>query len=168
MPALSSLEILIVTLAAFCLLLSAVVVALAVRVARVSRLTSAIGNTGDGVLAATLTRELRAVSEQVGRVESGLAELRGPLQSCIRHVGVVRYDAFRDMGGHMSFSLALLGPRHKGVVLSILNGRDGSRGYAKAVQGGRSTSPISEEEQEALAQALALARRREAAPSRTP
>ena len=160
MPALSSLEILIVTLAAFCLLLTAVVVALAVRVARVSRLTSAIGSTGDGALAATLTRELRAVSEQVGRVESGLAELRGPLQSCIRHVGVVRYDAFRDMGGHMSFSLALLDPRQNGVVLSILNGRDGSRGYAKAVQGGRSTSPLSEEEQEALAQALDLARTR--------
>src|SRR4030067_10387 len=52
MPALRSLEILIVTLAAFCLLLSAVVVALAVRVARVSRLTSAIGNNGDVGLAA--------------------------------------------------------------------------------------------------------------------
>ncbi len=159
MPALSSLEILIVTLAALCLILTAVVVALAVRVARVSR-TSAIGSRGDGALAATLTRELRAVSEQVGRVESGLAELRGPLQSCIRHVGVVRYDAFRDMGGHMSFSLALLDTRQNGVVLSILNGRDGSRGYAKAVQGGRSTSPLSEEEQEALAQALDLARTR--------
>lgn len=159
MPALSNPEILIVTVAAICLLLTAVVVALAVRVARVSR-TSAIGSTGDGALAATLTRELRAVSEQVGRVESGLAELRGPLQSCIRHVGVVRYDAFRDMGGHMSFSLALLDTRQNGVVLSILNGRDGSRGYAKAVQGGRSTSPLSEEEQEALAQALDLARTR--------
>ena len=160
MPALSNPEILIVTVAAICLLLTAVVVALAVRVARVSRLTSAIGSTGDGALAATLTRELRAVSEQVGRVESGLAELRGPLQSCIRHVGVVRYDAFRDMGGHMSFSLALLDTRQSGVVLSILNGRDGSRGYAKAVQGGRSTSPLSEEEQEALAQALDLVRTR--------
>src|SRR3970040_1735648 len=115
MPALSSLEILIVTLAAFCLLLTAVVVALAVRVARFSRLTSAIGRTGDGALAATLTRELRAVSEQVGRVESGLAEVRGPLQSCIRHVGVVRYDAFRDMGGHMRFRTALLDPRPSGV-----------------------------------------------------
>lgn len=158
MPALSSLEILIVTLAALCLLLTTVVVVLAVRVARISRMTGATDSAGDRVLAATLTRELRVVSEQVDRVESGLAELRGLWQSCIQHIGVVRYDAFRDMGGHMSFSLALLDSRQNGVVLSILNGRDGSRGYAKAVQGGRSTSPLSEEEQEALAQALDLAR----------
>jgi len=160
MPALSSLEILIVTLAVLCLLLTTAVVVLAVRVARLSRLTNAAGSVGDGALAATLTRELRAVSEQVNRVESGLAELRGLWQFCIRHVGVVRYDAFRDMGGHMSFSLALLDSRQNGVVLSVLNGRDGSRGYAKAVQGGRSASPLSEEEQEALAQAFDLARTR--------
>lgn len=159
MPALTSPETLIVALTALCILLAIVVVTLAVRVIRHPRITNAAAGPRDD-LGATLTRELRTVSDRIDRVESGLAQFREILQSSIRHIGVVRYDAFRDMGGHMSFSLALLDNRQNGVVLSILNGRDGSRGYAKAVQGGRSVSPLSEEEQEALAQALDLARSR--------
>jgi hypothetical protein len=158
MPLLNGAEIVVISLAAACLILSAAVVALAARVARLARLVSVATAPGEAAPAAALARDLRTVSEQVSRVETGLMELRGFVQSCIRHVGVVRYDAFRDMGGHMSFSLALLDGRQNGVVLSVLNGRDGSRGYAKAVTGGRSTSPLSEEEQEALSQALDLAR----------
>lgn len=151
---LSGVEVLVVVLAAACLVLTSVVVALAVRVSRLSGSSVAGGRTeGD----AAWRRELRGISEQVARVESGLGDLRGSVGSTIRHVGVVRYDAFRDMGGHMSFSLALLDSRRNGVVLSILNGRDGSRGYAKVVDGGQSASPLSEEEQAALSQALGLA-----------
>lgn len=158
MPLLSATEILVLTLAVASLLLTGVVAALAIRVVRLSRLAWAGAPMAEAGLAASLTRDLKTVSTQVGRVESAMTELRGLVQACIRHVGVVRYDAFRDMGGQMSFSLALLDSRQNGVVLSVLNGRDGSRGYAKAVQGGRSSSPLSVEEQEALSQALDLAR----------
>ncbi len=158
MPQLGSSDIILVPLAGACLALAGVVLVLARRVARISRTVSTKAATEDSTLAASMARDLRDVADQMARVDAGLADLRGIVQSCIKRVGVVRYDAFRDMGGHMSFSLALLDSRQSGVVLSVLNGRDGSRGYAKEVQSGRSTSPLSEEEQEALSQALDLAR----------
>lgn len=158
MPALSSVGALAVFVAVGYLVFSAVVAVLAVRVARLSRVVQASGAVRSAAEGAALRADVRAVSGQVRRLDSQLSEVRKLLQSCVRHVGVVRYDAFRDMGGHMSFSLALLDDRRNGIVLSVLNGRDGSRGYAKAIQGGKSTSPLSEEEQEAVAQALDLAR----------
>ncbi len=158
MPAFGAIDTLDVLVAAGYLALSTAVVVLAVRVGRLSRLVRAAGAAESAAEGAALRSGMRAVSGRVKRLESELSEVQKLLRSCVRHVGVVRYDAFRDMGGHMSFSLALLDGRRNGIVLSVLNGRDGSRGYAKAVQGGKSTSPLSEEEQEALAQALDLAR----------
>lgn len=92
------------------------------------------------------------------RLVSDVATLHAEGEGALRRVAAVRYDAFRDMGGHMSFSVALLDARRSGLVISILNGRDGSRGYAKAVRAGKSSSPLSAEEEEALTQALDLAR----------
>jgi hypothetical protein len=51
----------------------------------------------------------------------------------------------------LSFSLALLDSRQDGIVLSVLNDREGARAYAKPVAGGRSTFTLSEEEQRAIA-----------------
>jgi hypothetical protein len=155
---LSGTEIVVLSLAAVCLFLTAVVVVLAARVARFSRPGMAYSAFEGPAFTAAVARDLKAVAERLSQAEAGLGEVRGILQSSIRHVGIVRYDAFRDMGGHMSFSLALLDGRRDGVVLSVLNGRDGSRGYAKPVSGGKSPTALSEEEQEALAQALDLAR----------
>ncbi|MDR7539085.1 MAG: DUF4446 family protein [Armatimonadota bacterium] len=157
MPAFSSVDTLGVLVVAGYLILSAGVVILGVCVARLSRVVRSVGASQSAAEGAALRGSVRAISGQVKRLESQLSEVQKLLQSCVRHVGVVRYDAFRDMGGHMSFSLALLDDDRNGIVLTVLNGRDGSRGYAKAVQRGKSSSPLSEEEQEAMAQALNLA-----------
>ena len=102
--------------------------------------------------------DLEELRSRLDRLVADVASLRADGDGALRRLGVVRYDAFRDMGGHMSFSVALLDARRNGLVISILNGRDGSRGYAKAVREGKSSSPLSNEEQEALVQALDLAR----------
>lgn len=158
MAGLSNVDALGVLVVVGYLALLTVVVVLAVRVGRLSRLVRVAGAAQSAAEGAALRSEMRAVAGEVKRFESELSEVQKLLQSCVRHVGIVRYDAFRDMGGYMSFSLALLDGRRNGIVLSVLNGRDGSRGYAKAVRGGKSSSPLSEEEQEALAQALDLVR----------
>lgn len=97
---------------------------------------------------------LMAVERRLADLTGQVREVRDALDRTVQHVGMVRYDAFQDLGGQMSFSLALLDRRRTGVVVSVLNGRDGSRGYAKAVVGGRPTLPLSEEEAEAVARAL--------------
>ena len=73
----------------------------------------------------------------------------------LRHVAVVRYDAFGDMGGLLSFSVALLDDAGDGLVLTSINGRSETRTYAKGVQAGGGEQPLSPEELEAVEQAAA-------------
>ena len=66
---------------------------------------------------------------------------------------MVRYDAFGDMGGHLSWSLALLDETGSGVVLTSIHGRSEARSYAKSIADWRCDQPLSPEEDEALEQA---------------
>jgi hypothetical protein len=79
-----------------------------------------------------------------------VSALRADLSGTLRHVAVVRYDAFGDMGGRLSFSAALLDDDGDGLVLTSINSRTETRTYAKGVQGGTSSSELSPEEQEAI------------------
>jgi hypothetical protein len=82
-----------------------------------------------------------------------VAALRGEAQSALKHLAVVRYDAFGDMGGHLSWSLALLDDHGDGAVLTSIHGRNEARAYAKSVTGWTCEQQLSPEEEEALAQA---------------
>ena len=70
--------------------------------------------------------------------------------TALRHVAVVRYDAFGDMGGHLSWSLALLDDGGDGIVLTSIHGRSDSRTYAKNVTAWSASQQLSPEEQEAI------------------
>jgi len=96
-----------------------------------------------------VARKTAAVDElrvDVGALSRDVSGLRGDLADAIRHVAVVRYDAFNDMGGRMSFSAALLDDAGDGVVLSSINGRTETRTYAKGVKAGGSDAELSPEE----------------------
>jgi hypothetical protein len=81
-------------------------------------------------------------------------ELRELLRGAVSRVGTVRYDAFDDMGGRLSFSTAFLDERGDGVVLSAINGRNDTRIYAKPVTAGTSRHNLSKEETAAISRAL--------------
>ena len=130
------------------------VVLLAVRVARLSRLTRPDGLMTEAGLSTALARDLKPIEHRLEQIRTELTEIHAVVERCVQHVGVVRYDAFRDICGRMSFSVTPLDGRQCGIVVSILNGRDGSHAYAKAIHNGRGSSPLSEEEQEAPFQAL--------------
>ncbi|HEV3473951.1 MAG TPA: DUF4446 family protein [Actinomycetota bacterium] len=72
----------------------------------------------------------------------------------VQRVGLVRYDAFDEMGGHLSFSAALLDGSGNGLVITSINGRQDTRVYAKPVRGWASKHNLSEEEEEAIRRAL--------------
>ncbi len=92
--------------------------------------------------------------EQRSPVGAGdLAALRGDLAQALRHVAVVRYDAFADMGGRLSFSAAVIDDHGDGLVLSSIHARGESRTYAKGIVAGSSDATLSPEEQQALAAA---------------
>jgi hypothetical protein len=87
-----------------------------------------------------------------------VAGLRGEVQTLaddlavsLRRLGVVRYDAFDDMGGRLSWSLALLDDSGTGIVLTSIHGRSDARTYAKPVSSWTSEQSLSPEEGEAIA-----------------
>ena len=91
---------------------------------------------------------------EVAAAEQQLRLARADLADAIRHVSVVRYDAFADMGGRLSFSAAMLDDAGDGLVLTAINGRTETRSYAKGVKGGASEHSLSPEEEQAITFAM--------------
>ncbi len=111
---------------------------------------------------------LRAVLEghaaQIQRLEQAARVLNGTdkkqqvqIEGSVRHISLLRYDAFEDVGGRLSFSCAMLDDHGTGVVLTSINGRQETRVYAKPIAEGNSTYNLSVEESEAIRQAMAPA-----------
>ena len=94
-----------------------------------------------------------ALPEDVRGLRQEVAALKREAGDALRHLAVVRYDAFGDMGGHLSWSLALLDDRGHGVVLTSIHGRSEARTYAKSVSGWTSEQQLSPEEEEAITHA---------------
>ena len=81
--------------------------------------------------------------------------LRADAAQALRHLSVVRYDAFGDMGGHLSWSMAVLDDDGHGVLLTAIHGRSDARTYAKNVAEWVCDQQTSPEEDEALEQVRA-------------
>lgn len=81
-------------------------------------------------------------------------ELFALLGRSTRNLGVIRYDAFEDMGGRLSFSAAMLDDHGTGMVLTAINSRSEARVYAKPIERGLSEHNLSREEEMAIADAL--------------
>ena len=114
-----------------------------------------------GALRGVLARQARAIQ----RLEQAVATLyetdsrqKDLIEGAVRRVGLIRYDAFEDVGGRLSFSCALLDERGNGVVVTSINGRQDTRVYAKPITEGKSSYNLSVEEEEAIRQALARPR----------
>jgi hypothetical protein len=91
-----------------------------------------------------------ALPEDVHGLRQEVAALRAEAKDALRHLAVVRYDAFGDMGGHLSWSLALVDDGGNGVVLTSIHGRSEARSYAKSIAGWTSEQQLSPEELEAV------------------
>jgi len=99
-------------------------------------------------------RETTELRQQVSAAHQELARARADLADALRHVAVVRYDAFGDMGGRLSFTAALLDDAGDGLVLTSIHGRSEARTYAKGVKGGKSEQSLSPEEEQSIELAL--------------
>ena len=106
------------------------------------------GDAADLLLA--MRETLEAERARISSLEESLSTVRGGVEQSLQHVAVVRYDAFGDMGGRMSFSAAIVDDRGDGMVLTSIHARSESRTYAKGVVGGKSDVTLSPEERHAL------------------
>ena len=101
--------------------------------------------------------EVQRVKEQNDALEVENQKLSDLLQLALTRVGMVRYRAFEDMGGDLSYAVAMLDANNNGVILSSVFGREGSQAYAKPIENGGSSYKLTEEEQQALREAMARA-----------
>lgn len=94
--------------------------------------------------------EFGDLRDEVLRLDTLLAATRRDLAMALRHVSVVRYDAFQDLGGRFSFSAALLDDMGDGLVITSIHARSETRTYLKGLQGGNSDVTLSPEELQAV------------------
>ncbi|HEV2821279.1 MAG TPA: DUF4446 family protein [Solirubrobacteraceae bacterium] len=103
----------------------------------------------------TAFRDLHAyVAEAAERLEGRLDAVETRLDGAVAHLGLVRYDAYNEMSGQQSTSIALLDARANGLVLSSIHHRDQARLYVKRVRDGRGELELSPEEADVIRQAL--------------
>jgi hypothetical protein len=94
------------------------------------------------------------VEASAAHLDARLASVEGALRGRIAHRALVRYDAYNELSGHQSMSIALLDDEQSGIVLSCIHHRDQARVYAKQVQAGQAELELSPEEAEAVRIAL--------------
>jgi Protein of unknown function (DUF4446) len=137
-------------------------VALAVRLRRLrSAQSTVLGDRGNQDLvahAAGLQSEFLVlrdyVDELAARLDDRMRQAEARLDGTIAHRALVRYDAYGELSGQQSTSIALLDAGGSGLVLSSILHRDHARLYAKAVQGGEGEHELSPEEADAVRIAL--------------
>lgn len=95
-------------------------------------------------------KEMDIVKKNEKRVTREHKQMKKHMASCINKFGLVKYDAFNEKAGKLSFVIALLNDENSGVVLNSMHTRDGCYTYAKEIIKGESYIPLSDEEKAAL------------------
>ena len=147
-------DYIIIGLAVFCLILLILVI---VNMTQTNKLKKKYNSFMSGKSAKSLEDTLIARLQQVDRLlsaneanEQSIKTLFANMKFTFQKVGLVKYDAFDQMGGKLSFSLALLNESEDGFVLNAVHSREGCYTYVKEIVGGNSVIALAEEEQEAL------------------
>lgn len=126
------------------------------RLTRVKRRYRVLWGDGSADVATVVARQdarISKLSTALEGLERSVEAGREDVRQSLRHVAVVRYDAFGDMGGRLSFSAAIVDDGGDGLVVSSIHARGESRTYAKGIVAGESDITLTPEEQQALAAA---------------
>lgn len=99
-------------------------------------------------------KKVNSVEEKNNEIISYCKVLDDNMKKCTQKIGIVRYNAFKDTGSDLSFSLAILDDYNNGVVLNGIYARDSSNIYAKPIENGESKYVLSNEEKEAINRAI--------------
>jgi len=95
-------------------------------------------------------KDIKEIKMDNSEIKAYYTKLDYDLNSCIQKIGLVRYNAFKDVGSDLSFAIALLDNFNNGVVLNGLYGSESSNIYAKPIKNGESSYTLSNEEKYAI------------------
>lgn len=115
----------------------------------------------DGKNAKTLEESIKSRMDQIDYLissnqknENEIKRILKSMKNTFQKVGLVKYDAFQEMGGKLSFSLALLNEINDGFIINAMHSREGCYTYIKEVIDGNSIIALGDEEKEALEMAI--------------
>ena len=147
-------DYIILGLAGFCIILFILVI---VNMAQTSKMKKKYKKFMSGKNAKSLEEILVKRLNQIDSLvdanatnEKNIKKVVNNMKFTFQKVGLVKYDAFNEMGGKLSFSLALLNASNDGFVLNAVHSREGCYTYIKEIIDGNSIIVLAEEEQEAL------------------
>ena len=114
------------------------------------------GKDGKNLEESILTKfsELDGMAKIIKQNRADVKEMYRRTEHCIQKCGIVKYDAFNEMGGKLSFALALLDSNNTGWIMNAMHSREGCYTYVKEILKGESYVELSEEEAEALDRAI--------------
>lgn len=150
----------ILILVLFILLVILIIIAIVaiVRMVRMERKLAALMNGKDGM---SLEENILSIHEEnkylkscTDRNKKDIRELYKKAEKTLCKVGLVKYDAFQQMGGQLSFSLALLDEGNDGFIINSVHGTDGCYSYTKEIKCGICKLPLGKEEEKALTLAV--------------
>ncbi len=94
--------------------------------------------------------EVREIKAKNDGIFEDIEDIKRVLKTGIQKIGIVKYNTFEEIGGELSYAIALLDQNDSGIVLNSLYYRDGCYTYAKQIIAGDCLTPLSEEEREAI------------------
>ena len=99
--------------------------------------------------------QISSLKEDINKINNNIDNIEENFLSVFQKIGVVKYDAFKEMGGRLSFTLALLDKKNNGFIINSVHGSsDGCYTYLKEIINGESFLELSNEEKEALDMAI--------------
>lgn len=103
-----------------------------------------------------LYEDNKALMDLTDKNKKDIRVLYKKMESTFQKCGIVKYDAFRQMGGKLSFSLALLNEKNDGFIINSVHSSDGCYSYTKEVKDGNCDITLGEEEKQALDMAMGI------------
>lgn len=151
-------SLIILILLVLCLIFFVLLILALVKSTRAERVFKTfVGNANIDNIEGLLTNnsiKLQDIFTEMNLIKQDIKKLEGKLAFAIQYVGIVKYNAFDNVGNNLSFSLALLDQFKNGVIITSIYGRDFTTIYGKPIQYGKSDYQLSDEEIEAVDRAL--------------
>lgn len=101
-----------------------------------------------------LFEDNKFIKNTVDKNKKDIRVLYKKLESTFQKIGIIKYDAFNQMGGKLSFSLALLDERNNGFIMNSVHSAEGCYSYTKQIVEGKCDISLGEEERQALDMAI--------------
>lgn len=142
-------------------LILVLIVLLAVQISKTSKLKKRLDKFVLGRDGASLEQDIAGLYEDnkflktsADKNKKDIRTLYKRMENAYQKMGIVKYDAFNQMGGQLSFSLALLDENNNGFIINSVHSTEGCYSYTKEIKNGESSISLGKEEEEALATAI--------------